>query len=114
MVTLEVRRTVITAKAVDMFDQFMRQSNITRVAAGNRVATLADGLIKECHERDRVLKSMDAMHLATAILYGVDEFYTNNGPLTGIGKMMAGQPGWPVVLRPPLPPPTLFDNLPIK
>lgn len=102
MIELEMPGIQTNTAALDKFRKFLRRSNVQEVGQTKRVPRLATELQAAAAKSSRRLKGPDAIHLATSILYGADEFYTNDGPLTGVdGTNLV--PGMPVIGRPPKP-----------
>jgi len=63
----------------NMYARLMRRSNVQEVDADPRVMDRASA-IREYHEaRKQKVKTPDAIHLATAVLYRADEFHTMDG-----------------------------------
>jgi predicted nucleic acid-binding protein len=101
-IRLEVHETIIPQNAKKIFEDVLKRSNVQTVAVGRRITALANELQDECAKIGRVLKGMDATHLATAVIYEVDEFYTNDDKLLKLnGKINI--PFFPKIVRPPLP-----------
>jgi predicted nucleic acid-binding protein len=65
----------------DMFARLMRRRNVVEINADSRIMDKASN-IREHHDNKtekRKISTPDATHLATAILYGADEFQTMDG-----------------------------------
>ena len=78
----EILETKIGAQAATNFQDSLKRPNIVEASADPRVASLAGELRnyyqgqKETGANAKTLAMLDAVHLATAILYGVDQFHT--------------------------------------
>ena len=105
LVNSEVKQTLIDyPDAAKKFAEVLRRSNVINVATGRRVYSLSDDIIEICRKMGRVIKPPDAIHLATALLYEVDEFYTNDGKLLKLnGVLNVPKYSVPKITRPPLP-----------
>jgi predicted nucleic acid-binding protein len=90
LVFAEVSSARVSAQALDRFERLLRRRNVTVIDVGRRVARLA-GELRDYYsaqvpkktgrkpgraKKAKTLSTPDAPHLATAILYDVDEFHT--------------------------------------
>src|SRR5438105_6222894 len=63
----------------NMYARLMRRSNVQEIAADPRIMDRVSA-IREYHDaRGQKVKTPDATHLATAVLYRADEFLTMDG-----------------------------------
>lgn len=104
MIKLEITQTTISEKANKVFVEVLKRSNVMQISMGNRVTNLSGDLIRFCNGIGRKLKSPDSIHLATALIYEVDEFYTNDTGLLGLNGLLT-IPKYNAlrISRPPLP-----------
>lgn len=103
LINLEVKQTTIPTNIAEKFENVMKRSNVTQVSMGNRISNLASELIEICSKMERVLKSPDSIHLATALIYEVDEFYTNDDKLLKLnGILTVPKHKVPPITNPPL------------
>lgn len=81
MFRVEVLESTLPIHALEKLDQLLNRSNLTEVEIGPRIINKA-GELRDYYQRRRAtvggpgLSTPDSIHLATAILYGVDEFHT--------------------------------------
>jgi predicted nucleic acid-binding protein len=81
MFRLEVLESTLPMPALEKLDRILDRSNVTEVEMGPRVINKGSE-IRDYYQRRRPtvggpgLSTPDSVHLATAILYGVDEFHT--------------------------------------
>lgn len=77
----EVLRSTLSPEAIEKWEGVLRRKNLEVTMTDDRVWNLASGIrdyYQERRERDRLptVTTPDAVHLATAILYEADVFYT--------------------------------------
>ena len=78
----EILETKIGAKAATTFQDYLKRPNVVEASADPRVTSLAGELRnyyqirKQTGAGEKALAVPDAVHLATAILYGVDQCHT--------------------------------------
>jgi predicted nucleic acid-binding protein len=81
MFRMEILESTLPMEALEKLDQILDRSNVVEVEMGPRVINKASEL-RDYYQRRREIVSApglstpDAIHLATAILYGVDQFHT--------------------------------------
>src|SRR6266568_1892300 len=71
----EVLEGRMTPEQRDRFNKLFQRRNVVSVDVSGRVLALS----KEIREWNPKISLPDAIHLATAILYGADEFHTTDG-----------------------------------
>lgn len=77
----EITPAKVPSNALDILDGLLRRKNASVINVDRRIAKLASEL-RDFYQRDPAkwnnltLSTPDAIHLATAILYGVDQFHT--------------------------------------
>jgi predicted nucleic acid-binding protein len=71
----EVLEGRMTPAQRDMFTKLFQRKNVISVDVSGRVLAI----VKEIREWNYKISVPDAIHLATAILYGADEFHTTDG-----------------------------------
>ncbi len=104
LVNIEVTPTIRPPKIKEKFENVLKRSNVTLVSMGKRVSELASQIIDICKDMDRVIKPPDSIHLATALIYNVDEFYTNDDKLLKLdGILKVPKYNVPKIIKPPLP-----------
>lgn len=88
LTTVEVLSTKIPAGMDTLFRDLIKRLN--RQSMDIRVATIAHDLRNHYVIAGRSLKSPDAIHLATAILYRADEFHTFDDQLLSLSGNVGG------------------------
>lgn len=102
----EVLETKIGEQASTKFQDFLKRPNVMEASADPRVTSLSHEIRdyyqarKEAGESKKTLATPDAVHLATAILYDVEQFHTfDDGKksrrhlgLLGLSGNVAGHP----------------------
>lgn len=88
LTTVEVLQSTIPAGVATMFGGLMKR--LTRVGIEAKVAQLAHDIRDYCAKDGRSIKTPDALHLATAILYRADEFHTFDDRLIALSGNVAG------------------------
>ena len=61
------------------FQNLFKRRNVIPINVDTRIAQKASEIRNYYNERGTKIKTTDAQHLATAIIYGVDEFHTLDG-----------------------------------
>lgn len=99
------------AQAMKMFTDLFKRSNVKSIPADIRVNQLA-GEIRDYYQQRRTdtesrqLSTPDAIHLATAILYKADVFYTfdekGNNDFLGLLPLNGNVAGYPLRIERPL------------
>lgn len=79
MTKTEVLENRLSQRGVKMFSDFFKRHNVTMVAQDERVADKSHEIRDYYDKRGTVLSSTDSVHLATAVLYSADLFYTIDG-----------------------------------
>jgi predicted nucleic acid-binding protein len=79
MTKTEVLEYRLTKKAADTFANVFKRRNVSMVAQDERVADRSHEIRNYYAQRDIKLSSTDCVHLATAILYEAEAFYTLDG-----------------------------------
>lgn len=77
----EIYESRLSQEQKNKFAMLMRRSNVREINADPRI-TVRASQIREYHDNEkenRKIKTPDAIHLATAIIYGADEFQTMDG-----------------------------------
>lgn len=75
----EILRAHMPPNAESILDRFMQRKNVQEVALDVRMSKLARDIRDHYLPSGVRIKGMDANHLATAIIVGVDEFHTFDG-----------------------------------
>jgi predicted nucleic acid-binding protein len=88
LTTVEVLSARIPAGMDTLFRDLIKRLN--RQSMDIRVAAIAHDLRNHYALQERSLKSPDAIHLATAILYRADEFHTFDDQLIGLSGNVGG------------------------
>lgn len=80
MVTkVEVLKSRLAEDAIRLFGELFKRRNVILVSLDARIADLAHD-IRDYYQRiGKNVRTADAIHLATAIYYGVEKFYTFDG-----------------------------------
>jgi len=98
---VEVLQGTLSAVAEGNFQSALKRRNVTKVSVNSRVTALARE-IRDFYNSQRKLKTPDAIHLATAILYSVDELHTNDPHLLNLVNPICNK--YTIkICRPPLP-----------
>src|SRR5690349_6962543 len=79
MTETEVLQGKLTPEQADKFQNLFKRRNVHSIAVDSRIAKKASEIRNYYNGRGRKLDSPDSIHLATAIIYGVDEFHTLDG-----------------------------------
>lgn len=79
MTKTEVLENRLTPHAHGVFSNFFKRHNVSMVAQDERVADRSHEIRDYYDKKKVVLSSTDCVHLATAILYNADCFYTIDG-----------------------------------
>jgi hypothetical protein len=84
----EIYQGRLTQMQKDKYAALMRRSNVREIDPGPRIMDRVSQ-IREYHDNEnpkRKIKTPDGTHLATAIIYGADEFQTMDGLQKGGGS----------------------------
>lgn len=106
---VEVLASTLSDEQEAKFVEFLRSTKITLQAPDIRIVTLAsqlrDNYQKQKLKFDRTICTPDAIHLATAIVYNVDEFQTfdkkDKGKCLGLLPLDGDVAGHPLKVCPP-------------
>jgi predicted nucleic acid-binding protein len=79
MTKTEVLEHRLSKKASDTFANVFKRSNVSMIAQDERVADRSHAIRNHYSRQSVILSSTDCVHLATAILYKADVFYTIDG-----------------------------------
>ncbi len=79
MTRTEVLESTLTPEAQDKFSKLFDRRNVTMIDIGRRISDKSHFIRNYYRQKNINLSSPDCMHLATAILYGADEFQTLDG-----------------------------------
>lgn len=110
----EILETRIGDEAATKFQDFLNRPNVVEASADPRVTSLVGDLrnyyqgLKQTGASEKALAVPDAVHLATAILYGVDQFHTFDDGKKGKHLGLLGLSGtvaakYPLVICKPQP-----------
>lgn len=75
----EVLEGKLTPDQVTKFQNLFKRRNVIRISVDHRIARKASEVRNYYHQRSIKISTPDAQHLATALIYGVDEFNTLDG-----------------------------------
>ncbi len=79
MTQTEVFESKMSQKAKGLWENVFKRKNVKMISGDQRVGALSS-FIRDYYNRKSIkIKSPDAIHLATAIIYGADEFHTLDG-----------------------------------
>jgi predicted nucleic acid-binding protein len=103
MTETEVLESKMSPSAESIFQSVLKRSNVRKVNVDSKISALVRQIIDYYSKHEgRKLKPIDATHLATAIIYEVDELHTNDVQLLNIRSPICGK--FPLrICRPPLP-----------
>ena len=89
-VRLELVKTNLNPKSEENFSNVLKRSNVEKLSISSKIVNIASDLQKEAARaiKGKVLKTVDAVHLATAIYSKADELYVADGDLLTLdGKL---------------------------
>lgn len=92
MTQTEVLSGTLSKSAQEIFDKIFRRKNIYMVDVTRDISKLAHDIRDHYLKKGVKIKTPDATHLATAIIYGADEFHTFDDKLINLGRNVAGHP----------------------
>ena len=75
----EILQGKLTPEQSIRLQNLFKRRNVSRINVDDRIAQKASGIRNYYNERNVRIKTPDAQHLATAIIYEVDEFHTLDG-----------------------------------
>jgi predicted nucleic acid-binding protein len=75
----EVLEGKLTRDQAARFENLFKRRNVTSITVDNRIAKRASEIRNYYNEKGIKLSTPDSIHLATAIIYEVDEFHTLDG-----------------------------------
>jgi predicted nucleic acid-binding protein len=95
----EILLSSLTVEAQKNFQDIFNHSNVHLMAVDHRIAKEAHRIIVYHRKNGQTISSLDALHLATAIIYESDEFHTFDGgrqgkknvPLLALNGNVAGR-----------------------
>jgi predicted nucleic acid-binding protein len=76
---VEVLQGKLTPEQSTRFDNLFKRRNFSLINVDGRIATRASEIRNYYNQRGINIKTPDATHLATALIYKVDEFHTTDG-----------------------------------
>ena len=86
LTSTEILQGTLTAEQKAKLASLMQRTNVQQVAADTRISDRASAIREYYNTRGDKIKTPDAIHLATAILYRADEMQTMDGLETKTGK----------------------------
>lgn len=112
----EILEGKLTAEEMVKFENLFKRRNVIQITLDHRISKLASEIRSFYDKRGIKIKTPDAQHLATAIIYGADEFHTMDGggqrarpsDLLRLNGDVAGRPLH--IRMPRMMPPPLFRN----
>src|ERR671930_444531 len=72
----EILQGKFTKEQADRLENFFKRRNVSLVSIDNKISQRASYIRNYYNERDIKIKTPDSIHLATALIYKVDEFHT--------------------------------------
>jgi predicted nucleic acid-binding protein len=75
----EVLQGKLTPDQASRFDNLFKRRNVNAITVDSRIAKRASEIRNYYNERGIKISTPDSIHLATAIIYEVDEFHTLDG-----------------------------------
>jgi len=116
---IEVLECKMTDAQKGMFENLLKKRVIQSIAVDSRIAQKAHDIRNHYALQDKVMWTPDAIHLATAILYKADVFYTFDGAGKSKAKKSMGLisisgdvAGHNLKVAVPMGQPSLFTGLP--
>jgi predicted nucleic acid-binding protein len=89
LVDIEVLEAMNNQKAMEVFRGILRKTNSLKIAIDSRVINLARDIRNKCKQANiTVPRVPDAIHVATGILYKVDEFHTSDNGIIKISPLL--------------------------
>jgi predicted nucleic acid-binding protein len=79
MTKTEVLECRLTKKAQETFANVFKRTNVSMIAQDERIADRSHAIRNHYDQKGIRLSSIDCVHLATAIIYKADVFYTTDG-----------------------------------
>jgi predicted nucleic acid-binding protein len=102
----EILQGKLTPDQKTRLDNLFKRRNVTLINVDSRIADMASEIRNYYNNRGIKISTPDAQHLATAIIYNVDEFHTlDGGDLLRLNGDVAGHPlhiRVPVAIQPSL------------
>jgi predicted nucleic acid-binding protein len=102
----EILQGKLTSEQKTRLDNLFKRKNVSLINVDSRIADLASEVRNYYNNRGIKISTPDAQHLATAIIYKVDEFHTlDGGDLLRLNGDVAGHPlhiRVPVAIQPSL------------
>lgn len=103
MVRLEMFKTNLNSTNEETFSKVLMHPNVEKVSVNLKIVNIASDIQREANQalKGKLLKTVDAVHLATAIYAKADELYVADGhllTLNGLLKMYST----PKITHPPL------------
>jgi predicted nucleic acid-binding protein len=89
---VEVLESTLPEKTKMLLETFFKRRNIIRVNVDDYASNLAHEIRDFYKKQNMSIKSADAMHLAAAITYGVDQFHTFDDELLRLNGRVAEYP----------------------
>lgn len=103
----EILEGKLTPDEISRFQNLFKRRNVNQITLDQRIARRASEIRSYYSQRGIKIKTPDAQHLATALIYGADEFHTLDGGgerqrPSDLLRLNGDVAGFPLHIRKPL------------
>jgi predicted nucleic acid-binding protein len=113
MLDTEILAGKLTPEQATKLQDIFKRKNVVKINMDSRISQKSSEIRNYYNSRGIKISSPDAIHLATALIYGVDEFHTldGDGKQNKLLRLNGNVAGQPLHIRVPLGQRGLFDGI---